>query len=52
MIQIPIDYTPVRFVPRYDRFAHTLEGLEVGLRIAITKSMIGNHRNPSFEELC
>lgn len=30
MVQISIDYTPVRFVPRYDRFAHTLEGLKVG----------------------
>ena len=52
MIQISIYYTPVRFVPRYDRFAHTLEGLKVSLRIPITESMISNHRNPGFEELC
>jgi hypothetical protein len=52
MVQISIDHTPVRFMPGSDRFAYTLEGLEVGLRIAITKSMIGNHRNPGFEELC
>jgi hypothetical protein len=51
MVQISIDYTPVRFVPRYDRFAHTLEGLEVALRIPVTESMIIDHRNPRFEEL-
>jgi hypothetical protein len=52
MVQISIDYTPVCFVPRYDRFTHTLEGLEVGFRIPVTESMISNHRNPRFEELC
>ena len=52
MVQSSIDHTPVRFVPRYDRFAHTLEGLKVGLRIPVTESMIRNHLNPSFEELC
>ncbi|MDB4810879.1 hypothetical protein OAH17_02130 [Akkermansiaceae bacterium] len=52
MVQISIYHTPVRFVPGYDRFAHTLESLKVGLRIPVTESMISNHRNPSFEELC
>ena len=51
MVQISIDYTPVRFVPRYDRFAHTLEGLKVSTGIPVAEFMIGNHGNPGFKEL-
>ena len=51
VVQIPIDLTPVRFMPGNDRFAHTLESFKVGPGIPITESMISNHRNPGFEEL-
>jgi len=51
VVQIPINLTPVRFMPGNDRFAHPLETFKVSLGIPVTESMIGNHRSPGFEEL-
>tara|TARA_B100000959_G_scaffold136585_2_gene143534 strand:+ start:5573 stop:5731 length:159 start_codon:yes stop_codon:yes gene_type:complete len=52
VVQISINLTPVRFMPGNDCFAHPFEGFKMGLRISVTEFMIGNHRNPRFEELC
>jgi len=52
VVQVPINLTPVCFMPRNDRFAHTLESHKVSPGIPVTESMIGNHSNPGFEELC
>ena len=51
VVQISIDLTPVRFMPGNDRFADTLERFKVSPGIPVTEFMIGNHRNPGFEEL-
>ncbi|MFT6380354.1 MAG: hypothetical protein ACJA16_003755 [Akkermansiaceae bacterium] len=51
VVQIPINLTPVRFMPGNDRFAHPLERFKVSRGIPVTESMIGNHRSPGFEEL-
>jgi hypothetical protein len=51
VVQIPINPTSMRFMPGIDRFAHTLESFKVSPGIPVTEAMIGNHRNPGFEEL-
>ena len=51
VVQIPINLTPVRFMPGNDRFARILKSFKVSLGISVTEAMIGNHRNPGFEQL-
>lgn len=51
VVQIPINFTPVRFMPENDRCAHTLESFKMTLGIPVTEFMIGDHRSPGFEEL-
>lgn len=51
VVQIPINLTPVRFMPGNNRFADTLESFKMGPGIPVPEFMIGNHRNPGFEEL-
>jgi len=52
VVQVSINFVPMRFMPGNDCAADTFERFKVGLWIPVTEFMIPNHRDPRFKELC